>query len=63
MPSKFLEDAEAWLTSLSVDSWYDEDAPLTLSGHFVFQRGCFGNHSKLMPKLCSQQITKGPAPY
>jgi integrase len=28
MPSKFLEDAEAWLTSLSVDSWYDEDAPL-----------------------------------
>jgi integrase len=28
LPEAFREDAEAWLTLLSVDSWSDEDAPL-----------------------------------
>lgn len=28
MPKAFLKDAEAWLTSLGVDCWFDDDAPL-----------------------------------
>lgn len=28
IPSNFREDAEAWLASLGVDCWFDEDAPL-----------------------------------